>query len=228
MRGEMDAVQGISSSFAQLVERASALASGGGRALLGITGAPGAGKSTLAERLVAELGEQVAVFVPMDGFHLANRELVLLDRLDRKGAEDTFDGWGYASLLTRLREQPARVERGEEGIVYAPQFRRDLEEPVGSAIPVRPEVPLVVTEGNYLLVDGAAWQHARETLDEVWFLAPDEQQRIAQLVARHERFGRSHEEAVERSLGSDQRNAELIAATAGRADLIVTLTDRLP
>jgi len=146
----------------------------------------------------------------------------------RNGSPEPVEGWGYASLLRRLRDQPERVERGEEGIVYAPQFRRDLEEPVGSAIPVRPDVPLVVTEGNYLLVDGAAWQHARETLDEVWFLAPDEQQRIAQLVARHERFGRSHEEAVERSLGSDQRNAEVIAATAGRADLIVTLTDRLP
>lgn len=223
----MKTVQGVELSFVQLVERATALAGQGRRALLGITGAPGAGKSTLAERLVEELGERTAVFVPMDGFHLANRELVLLDRLDRKGAHDTFDGWGYASLLRRLRDQRVRAEQGDEGIVYAPQFRRDLEEPVGSAIPVRPEVPLVVTEGNYLLLEGAAWMHARETIDEVWFLAPDESQRLAQLIARHERYGRSPEEAKARSLGSDQRNAELIGATASRADLVVTLTDRL-
>jgi pantothenate kinase len=223
----VNTVQGVELSFEQLVERATVLAGRGRRALLGITGAPGAGKSTLAERLVDALGEQTAVFVPMDGFHLASRELVALGRLDRKGAHDTFDGWGYAALLRRLRDQRVRAAQGDEGIVYAPQFRRDLEEPVGSAIPVRPEVPLVVTEGNYLLLEGAAWTHARETIDEVWFLAPDESQRLAQLIARHERYGRSPEEAKERSLGSDQRNAELISSTASRADLVVTLTDRL-
>lgn len=224
----MNAVQGAAMSFAQLVERASELAGQGRRALLGITGAPGAGKSTLAERLVDALGPEIAVFVPMDGFHLANSELVRLDRMDRKGAHDTFDGWGYAALLHRLRDQREQAEQGSEGIVYAPQFRRDLEEPVGSAIPVRPDVPLVVTEGNYLLLESDAWQHARAMIDEVWFLAPDEPQRIAQLIARHERFGRSPREARERSLGSDQRNAELISATASRADVIVTLTERLP
>ncbi len=192
--------------------------------MLGITGAPGAGKSTLAERIVAELGPELAVLVPMDGFHLANEILHDLGRHARKGAHDTFDAWGYVALMQRIRVQQRGVAAGGEDIVYAPRFRRDLEEPIGSAIPVRPETPLVVTEGNYLLLDRQPWPQARAVIDEVWFLAPTETQRIDQLIERHERFGRSPQEARERSLGSDQRNAEVITATAARADLIVRLT----
>lgn len=204
-------------TFRQLADRARTLASRGERAILGITGAPGAGKSTLAEQIVAELGPELAVLVPMDGFHLANAVLDDLGRHARKGAEDTFDAWGYVSLMQRIRDQ-------QEDIVYAPHFRRDLEEPIGSAIQVLPRTPLVVTEGNYLLLDQQPWPQARGAIDEVWFLAPTENQRLQQLIERHERFGRSPEEARERSLGSDQRNAEVISATATRADLVLRLS----
>ncbi|WP_309064871.1 nucleoside/nucleotide kinase family protein [Microbacterium sp.] len=212
-------------TFTQLVERAQRLAARGGRRVLGITGAPGAGKSTLAERLVNALGPETAVLVPMDGFHLADAVLHSLGVHARKGAHDTFDGFGYAALMRRICEQQQRVAAGEDDIIYAPMFRRDLEEPVGSAIPVHPSTPLVVTEGNYLLLDRSPWQQVRELIDEVWFLAPPEEQRLERLIARHERFGRSREEATERSLGSDQRNADLINATAPRADLIVRLRE---
>ncbi|SDN22756.1 nucleoside/nucleotide kinase family protein [Allokutzneria albata] len=201
-------------AFADLLERASALVVPGGRRLLGITGAPGAGKSTLAERLAAELGER-AVLVGMDGFHLAQRELERLGRAERKGAPDTFDAHGYLDLLVRLR-------RAEPGVtVYAPEFRREIEEPVACAVPVPAEVPLVITEGNYLLLADDPWHRLREVLDEVWFLAPDEDLRISRLVARHERYGRTHEEAENRALGSDQSNAVRVAETMSRADLCI-------
>lgn len=201
------------SEFADLVARAERLAGLGGRRILGITGAPGAGKSTLAAELVAALGDR-AVGVAMDGFHFAQRELARLGRTARKGAPDTFDALGYVALLERLRT-------GGPDTVYAPEFRRDLEEPIGSAIPVRPEVPLVVTEGNYLLVADGAWGRVRPLLDEVWFLAPSEDVRLARLIARHRAFGRSVTQARERALGSDQANADVIAATIGSADLVV-------
>lgn len=214
-------------SFAQLVTRARALALRGERQILGITGAPGAGKSLLAERLVERLGPELAVLVPMDGFHFANEVLHRLGRHARKGAHDTFDAWGYVALMRRIHDQPAAQAEGREDIIYAPRFRRDLEEPIGSAIAVKPEVPLIVTEGNYLLHDRAPWPQMLDLVDETWFLAPTEEQRLEQLIARHERFGRSPDEARERSLGSDQVNAELILSTAEAADLVVRLTERL-
>jgi pantothenate kinase len=204
-------------TFDDLVHRARALPQGDRRALLGIAGSPGAGKSTLAERLVRELngsGAPWVAHVPMDGFHLADAELERLGRRDRKGAPDTFDAAGYAALLRRLREET-------HDVVYAPGFERVLEQPVAGAIPVPPAARLVVTEGNYLLLETGAWARVRPELDEVWFCELPEPERLRRLVARHEEFGKGHEEAVAWVLRSDQRNAELVATTRDRADLVV-------
>jgi pantothenate kinase len=196
-----------------LLERARRLADTGGRRLLGITGPPGAGKSTIAEALAQALGD-TARLVGMDGFHLAEAELRRLGRRDRKGAPDTFDALGYVALLRRLRA-------ADEEVVYAPAFDRSLEEAIAGSVAVPRGVPLVITEGNYLLVDGGPWVAVRPLLDECWYVEPSEAERIERLVARHERFGRSPAEARARSLGSDQRNAEVIAATREYADLVV-------
>jgi len=202
-------------TFDELLARASALMTRE-RALLGICGAPASGKSTLAERLVTTLGPS-AVHIGMDGFHLAQVELNRLGRTERKGAPDTFDGAGYVNLLRRLRSRPD----GE--VVYAPGFRRDLEEPIAGAAPVPPEIRLIVTEGNYLLVDEPPWRSVRGLLDEAWFLDAPPETRHEWLIARHRAFGRSLVEARERTFGSDERNAILIEATREAADLIVTM-----
>jgi pantothenate kinase len=104
-------------------------------------------------------------------------------------------------------------------------FRREIEEPIAGAIPVPPEVPLVITEGNYLLVDGGGWAPIRGLLDEVWFLAPPDPVRLDRLVRRHEEYGKSPGQARVWALGSDQRNAELVLGTRDRADLVVRLVD---
>ncbi|MFF4655994.1 nucleoside/nucleotide kinase family protein [Streptomyces sp. NPDC001381] len=205
-------------TFDDLLHRARSLAGEGRRrALLGIAGSPGAGKTTLAERLVRELngdGESWAAHVPMDGFHLADVELDRLGRRDRKGAPDTFDAAGYAALLHRLRSDTDEV-------VYAPGFERVLEQPLAGAVPVPPTARLVVTEGNYLLLDTGAWPRVRAALDEVWFCETDEDDRVRRLIARHEEFGKEHEAAVAWVHGSDERNALLVAGTRDRADLVV-------
>jgi pantothenate kinase len=154
----------------------------------------------------------------MDGFHLANEVLIDMGILDRKGAHDTFDDGGYARLIAALRAQ-----RVDDPVVYAPRFRREIEESIGSSIPILPTVPLVVTEGNYLLLESDAWPAARSCLDEVWYLAPDNDVRHARLVRRHEAYGKSPEDAVIWALGSDERNAQLIESTASRADRLVRL-----
>jgi pantothenate kinase len=198
-----------------LIERARRLVEPGTRRILGLTGAPGSGKSTLASILTAALVPD-AVLIPMDGFHLANDQLVRLGSRDRKGAADTFDAAGYVALLRRLRD-PAEL------LVYAPEFRREIEEPIACAIPAARDVPLVVTEGNYLLVDADPWSGVRPLLDEAWFLEPEEEVRIERLVARHVAFGKPPADARAWSLGTDQRNAELVQGTRDRADLIVRL-----
>jgi pantothenate kinase len=109
----------------------------------------------------------------------------------------------------------------DDPVVYAPRFRREIEESIGSSIPVQPTVPLVVTEGNYLLLEFDAWPVARSGIDEVWFLAPDTEVRLARLLRRHEAYGKSPQEAAFWALGPDERNAQLIESTAGRADRIV-------
>ncbi|OXM70147.1 MULTISPECIES: nucleoside/nucleotide kinase family protein [Amycolatopsis] len=201
-----------SPTFDELLTRAEGLVARGRRSILGIVGAPAAGKTTLARGLADALGNR-AVVVGMDGFHLAQVELQRLGRTERKGAPDTFDAFGYVSLLRRIKETKETV--------YAPLFRREIEEPIAGAVCVPPDVPLVITEGNYLLVDDAPWSDVRGLADEVWYLRPDEKERIERLVTRHRRYGRTLVEARSRALGSDQRNADLIETTASRADLLL-------
>ena len=206
----------VTLSVAQLVERAHGLAEQGTRQLLGITGAPGAGKSTVAAAVVDALGPRLCALVPMDGFHLANATLIAWGRRDRKGAWDTFDADGYVHLLRRLRDQA-------EEYVHAPDFDRDVEESIGSARPVHQDVPLVVTEGNYLLAAEGGWPQVAGLLDETWYLDVDPAVRRQRLVHRHEQHGKSHAEAEAWTDGSDEANAVLIAATRERADLVVTV-----
>ena len=188
-----------------------------GRRIIGIAGAPGAGKSTYAERLVAdsERSGVAAAYLPMDGFHLADVALLSLGILDRKGAPETFDAWGYAALLRRVHERPGHV-------VWAPGFERVLEQPLAGAIAVRREVDLVVTEGNYLLLDRPEWRAVRAELDEVWFLDCPDEARRERLVARHVEFGKSRDEAEAWVTRVDDANAALVAASRRRAHRVVT------
>jgi pantothenate kinase len=203
--------------FDQALDRLLTLLQRGDRVLLGIAGAPGAGKTTLAEALVAAVAEDGrfrAAHVPMDGFHLADVTLERLGRLQRKGAIDTFDGWGYRAMLRRLRAH-------ENEPVFAPGFERDLEQPIAGSIEVDPAVQLVVSEGNYLLVDASPWSDVGDLFDEVWFCEASHAVRRARLVARHVAFGKTPEEAEAWVAAVDLPNAALITSTRRRAAAVV-------
>jgi pantothenate kinase len=193
----------------ELVERARSLP---GR-LLGLAGAPGAGKSTLAAGLAAAVPG--AVVVPMDGFHLTTAHLRELGKVETRGAPDTFDADGFVALLRRLRAR-------DEATVRAPDFDRSIEEPVADAIAVPRTAPLVVVEGNYLLLDREPWSQITEVLDETWFVEVPEPVRVERLVARFLAFGWDPTVARDRvTKGSDAANARLVADTRPRADRVV-------
>ena len=198
--------------------RANELIKRSGRALLGLVGPPGAGKSTLAAALQAEFAS-VAQVVPMDGFHLANVELERLGRRARKGAPDTFDSAGYVALLRRLLAQ------ADDEIVYAPEFRREIEEPIANAIPLFARTQLLITEGNYLLLDDGPWAEVRGLLDEIWYVDVDDALRVDRLTQRHQQFGRSAEDAAAWVAGTDEPNARLIEASRARASFVFKWSD---
>lgn len=195
-------------------QRITDLLTSGGRKLLGIVAPPGAGKSTLAQAILAQVGAQAQV-VPMDGFHLANSELLRLGRSGRKGAADTFDAAGYAHLLQRIRQQRAPE------VIYAPDYRREIEESVAGAIAVLADTLLIVTEGNYLLLDESPWPRVAAELDEVWYLDVDPTLRHQRLLARHMFFGRSRERALSWIASTDEPNAVRIGRTRHKASLCV-------
>ena len=213
-RSDLEAL--VSRVLARLAEQPS------GRVLVGMAGAPGVGKTTLAEDLVAALGVALhdgsggplVAHLPMDGFHLADVQLHALGLQDRKGAPETFDGHGYLATLARLRS-------GDPATVYVPGFERVLEQPIAAAIAIPASVRVVVSEGNYLLLDEDPWPRVRDLFDEVWFVDLGDRERVRRLVARHTEFGKEPAAAEAWARGPDQANADRIHASRDGADLVI-------
>ena len=186
------------------------------RYLIGIVGKPGAGKSTLSAYLLEELHSSEVTVVPMDGYHLSNAVLQALGRADRKGAPDTFDVAGFASLLQRIRNEKS-VD------VYYPVFDRSIEESIAAQGVVTKETKVVIVEGNYMLHDSGGWEEIAELLDELWFIDVDDEKRLERLIARHIAYGKSPADAESWSRGSDEVNARTIATGRSRAHAVIAL-----
>ncbi len=217
----------LAMTLAEIAGLARDLAPPGRRAILGVTGPPGAGKTHLVTLLLDALrqtpppglpADAWVAHVPVDGFHLADVELDRLGNRDRKGAPDTFDSAGYLAILRRIRADTSEV-------VYAPGFERTLEQPIAASIPVLPTARLIITEGNYLLLPTGDWPTIRSLLDQVWYVDLDDDERQRRLIERHVRFGKEPEAASAWVRGPDQANAALVTSTREGADLVIANSD---
>jgi pantothenate kinase len=188
-----------------------------GRVVVGITGPPGAGKSTLALTLAASFDG--ASYLPMDGFHLSNAVLDRLGRRDRKGAVDTFDAAGYVVALERVRSEYRRRD------VYVLAFDRGLDEPVAAGQVIPAESRLVITEGNYLGLPDGEWALVRGLLDRLYYVDCPAYLRRQRLVARHIQGGRTPQAAAAWADEVDEPNARIIAGTKRFCDAVVRTPD---
>ena len=200
-----------------IVARIDAVRRPGDRTLVAIAGAPGSGKSTLAQTLVdaiaARDGTGSAALVPMDGFHLDNADLDALGLRDVKGAPQTFDAAGFVALVRRIR--------ADDGPARYPLFDRALDRTVPEAGHLAARTPVVVFEGNYLLLRDGAWAGLSDLFDVTVFLSVPMNELRARLVARWLSHGLSQPAAEQRAEGNDMVNARAIVANSAPADLVL-------
>ena len=176
-------------SLEEALDRARFLiAQASGRIVIGVVGKPGAGKSTLSGYLMEHLLAKETALVPMDGYHLSNFQLAKLSSADRKGAPDTFDSYGFADLLHRINTD-------KDSEIYFPIFHREIEESIAAEGVIYPETNLVITEGNYLLLDQDGWTGVAPELTESWYVEVDDHLRLDRLVQRHHKYGKDMDAA---------------------------------
>ena len=191
-----------------------------GRYFLGITGCPAAGKSMLAKKLTDKInfrtGEDLAVIVPMDGFHLPNNILKERKLTKLKGAPETFDAVSFVKLINRLHEFPNLS-------IMCPAYDRITHNPIENAITIRPCNRLIIVEGNYLLLNVPPWNTIRTIMDKVWYIDTPLETVKERLLRRHTAGGTSKKEAVRKVVSVDIPNAELVRKTLLLADRIVSL-----
>ena len=184
------------------------------RILVAISGAPGAGKSTLSQALSTKLNksEHVAAVIPMDGYHLDDSLLEDLGLLKRKGSPETFDFVGFKHLLLRVKN--------EDEVVY-PVFDREREISISGAGILKKNIRIVIVEGNYLLFDEEPWTCLSKLWDYSVFLDVELTVLEQRLIDRWINHGFSRAEAKQKALGNDIQNAKRVIASRIHANKIL-------
>lgn len=191
-----------------------------GRTIIAIAGPPASGKSTLAEAVVLRLNAKRessvpgAVLLPMDGYHLDNRLLEARGLLRKKGAPETFNARDFCDAVLRLKST------NEE--TFHPRFDRQMDLAIANAIAIHPETPVVIVEGNYLLLRAEPWAGLHAEYTATVFVCPKMDQLKDRLKQRWIRHGYDPDAAAQRASANDLPNAELVFAESAPADLHLT------
>lgn len=189
-------------------------AAGGSRVVAAIAGAPGSGKSTVAKALAERLNARqpgLAAVLPMDGFHYDDLYLVPAGLRPRKGAPETFDVGGFRHLLVRLRAR-------DEPFVAVPVFDRSIEIARAGARMIAAETPIIIAEGNYLLLGRAPWADLRPLYDVAVLVDVPEPVLRQRLTERWQHYKLTPEEIAWKLEGNDLPNARLILSESRGED----------
>ena len=189
----------------------------GKRSIVALAGAPASGKSTLAVKIVEILNkdrQRKAACLQMDGYHLGNIILRDMGRLKYKGAPDTFDVAGLASMLCRLRGT-------QTSNVYVPIFDRNIETACAATGVIPASTDIIVVEGNYLLVDTKPWDCLRAFFDLRVLLRVPEADLRQRLIKRWETYGLSANQIVEKIEDNDLPNGRFVIANSKNPDMIL-------
>ena len=192
---------------------------GNHRIMVGIAGPPASGKSALAEAVVQKLNDGMngsspqAVLLPMDGYHLDNRILESRGLLARKGAPETFDSEGFSAAVQQL------AQADQES--YHPKFDRQMDLAIANAIAIPAEVPTIVVEGNYLLLNSAPWSSLKQVFGATVFVCPSQEALQDRLHRRWLDHGLDGEAAMKRAMSNDMPNARTVIEQSSKADLFL-------
>jgi pantothenate kinase len=192
--------------------------------VIGLSGLPGSGKTTLTQKWEAQINQLlapgIAKALSMDGFHLPKAQLRQMPDPERafarRGAHWTFDAAGFNQKVRALKAG------AEQQSVFWPGFEHDIGDPVEDAIEVPPTCRLVFVEGLYLLYREGNWQALTGAFDETWYLDTPMETSIARLIARHQQaWDFTEAQARHRVESSDYKNALLVESTRAKADWLV-------
>lgn len=206
----------MSAGLDDLLSNIERRAHAGARLLVGVAGPPGAGKSTLADRLREILGERGhrSAVLPMDGFHLDNSILDERGDLARKGAPHTFDVRGLTDLLRAVKAG---------GEVFVPVFDRTRELAIAAARCIAPEDRIVIAEGNYLLLDQGRWAGLADLFDLTVMVSPPIEELERRLIARWVHYGLTPAQIEAKVELNDLPNGRLVLQRSRAADFTFDL-----
>ncbi|WP_174823637.1 hypothetical protein [Ruegeria arenilitoris] len=191
----------------------------GTRTVVAIAGPPASGKSTLAQAVVRALNCErnesapFAALLEMDGYHLDNRLLESRGLLARKGSPETFDAAGFAETVRRLEAADRET--------FHPKFDRQMDLSIANAVAISPDTPIVVVEGNYLLLKAEPWRFMKDRFSASVFVGPTMEVLQERLVQRWINHGLDAETALKKTLKNDLPNAELVLSASEEADILL-------
>lgn len=186
---------------------------------IGLAGAPGSGKSTVAEAIRRRMPGKLTV-IPMDGYHYNRQQLDAMDdpreAHARRGAPFTFDAERFVKELCAARHR---------GSGLFPGFDHYVGDPVENAIELRPGKQVVIVEGNYLLLDDPPWASLQnDVFDVTWYLDVSVDECRRRVEDRHVATGLTRAEAQHRVSSNDVPNAILVrGGSVRKASQIITI-----